>query len=708
MAQVPQRCQGWVDFVWLLAQCVRKTVLYNAPTAPWGGHSFHGVLAGVARQYFADRDSSCPLYHLLYEDRLGSHCELWGLFLVVCVWVLGGGGGEAGPNPQIYGEGFARGRPLGIPKDICHELGEDGPEMGSEEHMRRIFERLSSCPKFHSKGVRVKLGRWQSWFKATNDWRGQRFTVLLVLLYLGLRKRWFKSLKELPWTSLPDIGGGMEGEAHAEPQQQVKNELTTPGSALGSMSSASAPAHQAPCGPSPAPRSSSSSSPAPPTPRPREVATPAVCASGVAPAPNSSDTPRTVRDSNAELRKVRSQCKNTLHFCCLVLSNRFSHQITDCVDIVCDPSNQFFDLGITECRTREGNLHFHLGLCHGGFKHVMDRMLSKMHCPEALKAIRFLPIEGAGMYEEAQLQQDAYLANLMLSIWMSVAKNMLMSSMAFSHRFPGFFIALLDPDRDARAAALRRIEGWAKLLAAAEVCALADPWVKQFLVSLVWPQMTYVREVLAMLFEISYDEAKVTDEIREAVAGYAYSFLSTKINEDMFNRLRRRETSHQSEQLGRLSRWHVAASSDVLKEYDLQPVVVTAAARQMTCHKPPPGCFQNLSADGLSLGEAALSEMVKPGAFPAQSPGTNKLGCPAWCCVTELNGDWAKIKLTWLSLLASPGLVLRSVGIHNDGGNFVRSAGPLGAFGAARRLGLALSVATNKIFEIVICLGGRR
>lgn len=47
-----------------------KTVVYNVATAPWGGHAFHGVVSGAARQYFAERDEKCPLFQMMYKDIL--------------------------------------------------------------------------------------------------------------------------------------------------------------------------------------------------------------------------------------------------------------------------------------------------------------------------------------------------------------------------------------------------------------------------------------------------------------------------------------------------------------------------------------------------------------------------------------------------------------------------------------------------------------
>lgn len=253
----------------------------------------------------------------------------------------------------------------------------------------------------------------------------------------------------------------------------------------------------------------------------------------------------------------------------------------------------------------------------------------------------------------------------MLLVWMNVSKNMLLSTMTYSHRLPGFLIGVLDPDVERRRAALGRIRVWYDLLQRADRQSQKDAWVRNFMFSLIWPGMTFVRETLALLCEVNFEEP--TQEVLMHIRGFAESFLSTRIDEDVFNRCRQREHAQSAEQIGRPGRWHVAMSSTLLKDYDWAPTTVTPAARSLTSRPPPGDTFQNLNAKKCSLTQKQLATLSDPTAFPHSSPMANKLAGPAWCCVESLDGDWSKIKVSFQSLLATPGLFLLDRSGNNKG-----------------------------------------
>ena len=91
---------------------------------------------------------------------------------------------------------------LGFPNSraqaICEEKHIWDLDMGSEEHMKSVFEGLKWSRVFTCKQDRVKLGRWASWFNANRAWRGQKQPLLLILCYMGVRKGWFTSMGDLP------------------------------------------------------------------------------------------------------------------------------------------------------------------------------------------------------------------------------------------------------------------------------------------------------------------------------------------------------------------------------------------------------------------------------------------------------------------------------------------------------------------------------
>ena len=84
---------------------------------------------------------------------------------------------------------------------ICDEIKDFTLNRGSEEHMADIFNRVKLCDAFQKKGERVKLGRWASWLRATKSWRAKKMQVLLVLVWAGTKRGWWKSFADLPLLS---------------------------------------------------------------------------------------------------------------------------------------------------------------------------------------------------------------------------------------------------------------------------------------------------------------------------------------------------------------------------------------------------------------------------------------------------------------------------------------------------------------------------
>lgn len=525
-----------------------------------------------------------------------------------------------------------------------------------------VFHLVRDSKKWKSKGTRVKLGRWQSWFKVTADWKGERSSMLLVLMFAGLKRGWFQSLEELPfgqvapWAAAAAQAFRDDGQpvmAIADEEQAAP--IADAGSSQPTSTSSAVVEASSPAAPE---QASARALGLPPC-----AQLPAAMVGGAPSVP--AEAPRTVRASNEELRKVRSGCKNTLHFRTLSLGDGFSNQVTDMVDSVCEPANTMFNKGLTMTKSRDGSLAFHLRLCHGGFGQVIADMFQKIVDPPTMARIGFLTQEEAPFCDEAALMQDGYLANLMCTVWMNVSKNMLLSCMGYSHRLPGLFIGILDADDGRRQATLERLRRWFGLLQEADTQAHRDPWVRKFLDSLIWPRMTWVREVMAMMYEVDFTAP--TREILTAVEGYANSFLSTRVDEDVFNMCRQREHAQSAETISRAGRYHVAMCSDLLESYGYEPVRVTSRDRGLTSQAPPAEAYQCLDASRCSLSGQEIASISDKAAFPHVSPAANKLAGPAWSCVEKLNGDWGKIKNAWVSLLATPGLMLLDRSSSNRG-----------------------------------------
>jgi hypothetical protein len=113
------------------------------------------------------------------------------------------------------------------------------------------------------KGSQVKWGRWFSFFDVGQDFRRDWSARLVPMFSKGFRAGWWPNLHASPLSEAPQqdaaLAGGLGFEAPAAEQAAGDDDAAAP--------------------------------------------------------------PRTVRESNAAIRKLRSTAKNTLHLTCMIMSN---------------------------------------------------------------------------------------------------------------------------------------------------------------------------------------------------------------------------------------------------------------------------------------------------------------------------------------------------------------------------------------------------
>ena len=545
--------------------------------------------------------------------------------------------------------------------------------MHTSEHMQEVFEALPRSKIFQQKGDKVKLGRWASWFNANRAWRGQKMALLLVLLFMGLNKGWWSKMSELPIFSggrhdLPDDASEGDPEDEPEPGEREPAPAPGPASSSGSRPASSSSSSGA------APSTSSSSRPASSAARegaatllpvplghsggpgaqvPSATVTPVAGAAGV-------EAPRTVKESNDELKRVRSSTKGTLHFVALALANKFGNQVADIVDVATWACCQFFDMGKTVCKTIMGSQVWHVDLALGGFSNVMRQCLTCMEDPVQLQPIGFTPSFMYSLVDEATMEQEMLLAKTLCDLCMAESYTFLLSTMTFSHMAPGKFIGLLSDDKAKVKQCLEELQSWWELLQICEKDALADPWAAAFLKDLMFPIRTYDREIFIMLAEERFKH--ITPEIQGLVEGYARSWLSTNINEDCMNWYRSRSQAQSAGAFSRMSRWHCATASSIIEAYDRVNVTVTPAADGVAAGTPPAHVFANREEAKFSLPhlESLATENTE---YPHMSANALKFRGPAWLALKELKGNFTHLKKAWLSLLFHPGDLIQ----HIDG-----------------------------------------
>lgn len=319
--------------------------------------------------------------------------------------------------------------------------------MGSEQHMKTVFESLRWSRVFKSKQDRVKLGRWASWFNANRSWRGEKMPLLLVLMYMGMQKGWFKSIWDLPIFSSrhmelpedPDLDPDASEVAPAPtaPSASSSSASTAPvakkaRTASSAASSSSAPASSA---------ASSSAAPASSTSAARCSASAASSSSAGEPLAVAHDgrqtaggidkAPDTVKESNKELKKVRGESANTLHFVAKVLANNYGNQVCECIDVAAFPSCEFFDEGKTRCKTVAGKRAWQEWVANRGYQDIMRRTMAVFHDPGVMKVIGFVPGMQYKQVTAPLAEQDGNLAKLLLKLVLAESYAFLLSTMTW-------------------------------------------------------------------------------------------------------------------------------------------------------------------------------------------------------------------------------------------------------------------------------------
>ena len=118
-------------------------------------------------------------------------------------------------------------------KDVVHEIWLPTICMGSNEHLKMTWQKVKSCSIRSHRGDKVKLGRWQGTFNVAAWWRGQRSSYLLVLLWVGFKNGWWKSMAKLLFLQM-----GVDDDAFsAMPSPGELGRIASPAASTSSSSS---------------------------------------------------------------------------------------------------------------------------------------------------------------------------------------------------------------------------------------------------------------------------------------------------------------------------------------------------------------------------------------------------------------------------------------------------------------------------------------
>ena len=205
---------------------------------------------------------------------------------------------------------------------------------------------------------------------------------------------------------------------------------------------------------------------------------------------------QSVAQSNKDLNKFRSKCKNTMHFTSLVLGDAAKVRLIDAICFCNDPLRVQFKKSETQCKTSGGREEWMINMAKGGYiAHVASTLLV-LDDADVMRKLGFKTAQAPSPHTVAE---DQRLVQLMFDLCLSLANSFLQSWMVYSDTLPGKFLATLDKDAASRTAALERLGDWWDLLAGMELDMIEDSDLADFHSGLLFPRMTFVREILLLM-----------------------------------------------------------------------------------------------------------------------------------------------------------------------------------------------------------------
>ena len=161
------------------------------------------------------------------------------------------------------------------------------------------------------------------------------------------------------------------------------------------------------------------------------------------------------------------------------------------------------------------------------------------------------------------LAGDTEVAGKMMRFVVAFVGLRLANHLQYMASLLGALVLLVHPLASVRRSCLAALKSlWERLLVAEEL-ALGSAFIEAFLKNLCWPQFCWIREVLVLLAEWSFEQVPI--EVEVGVRSLFTGLLSTNIVELANNLLRKKETSNRRHALSRRQRYHQLITSPLLK-----------------------------------------------------------------------------------------------------------------------------------------------
>lgn len=261
------------------------------------------------------------------------------------------------------------------------------------------------------------------------------------------------------------------------------------------------------------------------------------------------------------------------------------------------------------------------------------------------------------------LSYEVGLVERALAFARAVCHTRLQTQMMYECSMPGKLSALLVRHPTELLKVLAEFRMWFDILTDAEREAHNNKYVANLLADLQWPRHHWIRQIFVALWEVDFQ--RVPDDAYREVELWSQCFKNSKACEDGFNICRDKEGLSKSGRLCPQSVWQHTRVSSIASDADRPPPTVTASNKQDvlalgTAKAFPREAFVG-DAGQFSLGEEAKASLTKDTDWVSHSaPGFAMLGM-LWSSMLKIGGDYRLLPKVWLSLVLTPGSVVKRV-----------------------------------------------
>ena len=225
-------------------------------------------------------------------------------------------------------------------------------------------------------------------------------------------------------------------------------------------------------------------------------------------------------------------------------------------------------------------------------------------------------------------------------------------AMRYSHSLPGLFASLTD--KELVLATLVVLKKMFEVLMDLEEEMRTNPRMHALWQCLIWPACSWVREILIALFEAEF--RCVPKDVLQELIEWSRLDKTNKRIEDSHNLCRDRCRHHKAGSGAAMGRFSALVGSDLHEDWehaDWTPDFDIEAVPTL-----PASTFKAAGNTSFSLGPAFWDTYMQ-GATELGTKSYLQSGL-AWQRVMLCHPDWGRCERTWLSLMASPGDLIRS------------------------------------------------